>query len=185
MNNAKKQGTPCTAKQGNPCTVKQDNPCTVEQGNPCTVEQGNPCTVKQGNPCTAKAVAEEAAKAVAEEAARFDVKVRFSTVLAGFIKRTGKKDPEVYKDKMSSQMFNKVINDKIKTLTWKNVVPLAVALELSIEDATILLEAAGLAFSPYKLRDVIVKGFITRGVYSFDVIDEVLNNNGCESLGDK
>jgi hypothetical protein len=69
------------------------------------------------------------------------------------------------------------------TPSKETAVALALALELSLDEAGILLKKAGLALSDAIKADVIVSYFLEKRRYSVDEVNAVLYANGCPLLG--
>ena len=98
----------------------------------------------------------------------------FSTMLMRLIDARGLTDAQVYKRaNISRQHFSKMRNPGYRP-TKKTVVALAVALELSLDDARDLLSRAGFALSHSSKFDIIVEYFIRRGDYDIFAINETL-----------
>ena len=99
----------------------------------------------------------------------------FSDTLMAMIDERGLKDSEVYKRaNLSRQHFSKIRSNPHYQPKKNTVLALAVALELSPEEASMLLERAGFAFSHADQRDVIVEFFIKEGIYDVFEINDAL-----------
>ena len=99
----------------------------------------------------------------------------FSTTLLELIDRRGLTDAAVYhRANMSRQHFSKIRSNPNYQPTKKTVLALSVALELSLQETSDLLERAGFAFSPASKADAIVKWFIQEGDYDIFAINEAL-----------
>ena len=99
----------------------------------------------------------------------------FSTTLLELIDRRGLTDAAVYhRANMSRQHFSKIRSNPNYQPTKKTVLALSVALELSLQEPSDLLERAGFAFSPASKADAIVKWFIQEGDYDIFAINEAL-----------
>ena len=99
----------------------------------------------------------------------------FSDTLMTMIDERGLKDSEVYKRaNISRQHFSKIRSNPHYQPKKNTVLALAVALELSPEETSLLLERAGFAFSHADQRDVIVEFFIKEGIYDVFQINDAL-----------
>ncbi len=99
----------------------------------------------------------------------------FSTTLLQLIDERGLSDSEVYKRaQMSRQLFSRIRSDASYRPAKKTVLALAVALELSSDDARDLLQRAGFALSRANKRDVIVEYFLEHKTYDLFAINEAL-----------
>lgn len=99
----------------------------------------------------------------------------FSETLLSLIDERGLKDAQVYKRaNISRQHFSKMRSNPRYKPTKTTVLALAVALQLSLEDTSMLLERAGFALSHADRRDVIVEFFIRSGDYDIFKINDVL-----------
>lgn len=99
----------------------------------------------------------------------------FSDTLMTMIDERGLKDSEVYKRaNLSRQHFSKIRSNPHYQPKKNTVLALAIALELSPEETSMLLERAGFAFSHADRRDVIVEFFIKEGIYDVFQINDAL-----------
>ena len=99
----------------------------------------------------------------------------FSDTLMAMIDERGLKDSEVYKRaNLSRQHFSKIRSNPHYQPKKNTVLALAVALQLSPEETSLLLERAGFAFSHADQRDVIVEFFIREGIYDVFQINDAL-----------
>lgn len=99
----------------------------------------------------------------------------FSDTLMTLIDERGLKDADVYKRaNLSRQHFSKIRSNPRYQPKKNTVLALAVALRLSLEEASMLLERAGFAFSHADRRDIIVEFFIREGNYDIFEINEAL-----------
>ncbi|QMS85114.1 macro domain-containing protein [Candidatus Xianfuyuplasma coldseepsis] len=110
----------------------------------------------------------------------------FRKTLFQYIDESGMTDPEVYhKANVTKETFNKIKNRKIYNPSKKIILALCVALELPLNKTNSLLRKAGMAFSPARKFDVIVRYFIREGIYRIDVINEYLYDEDQDLLGSK
>lgn len=107
----------------------------------------------------------------------------FVQTLTGFIDAKGLKDSQVYKRAgVSKGTFNKIINGGTKKPSIETVSALAIALELTYDEAVTLLASAGMTFSYSSKFDIIVSYFLKHGIYDIWRLDEQLLKYGCKSL---
>ena len=107
----------------------------------------------------------------------------FSETLLRYIASKGKTDVEVYKRaNIDRRLFSKIRTGGYMPRK-RTVLALAVALELTIDETTHLLEQAGLSLSPTQQFDVIVAHSISKGRYDIDKINEVLFHYDLPLLG--
>ncbi len=120
--------------------------------------------------------------AMAEAATRSDLDAvvgnldePFSKTILCLIDAKGKDDVEVYKKaNIDRKLFSKIRTGNGYTPSKRTALALAVALELSLEEAGDLLRCAGYALSGSNKFDVIVEYFILHQKYDIFEINEVL-----------
>ena len=83
---------------------------------------------------------------------------------------------------ISRQMLSKVRNNPDYHLGKSKVLELAIVLKLSLPEAEFFLSLADYAFNPGRNRDRIIQSCISNGIDSIFVIDEILYNEGEETL---
>lgn len=99
----------------------------------------------------------------------------FSETLLTMIDERGLRDAQVYKRaNLTRQHFSKIRSNPRYRPTKTTVLALAVALELSLDETSLLLERAGFALSHADQRDVIVEFFIREGNYDIFEINNTL-----------
>lgn len=99
----------------------------------------------------------------------------FSGTLLDLIDERGLRDAEVYKRaNMTRQHFSKIRSNPRYKPTKTTVLALAIALRLSLEETSLLLDRAGFSLSHADCRDVIVEFFINEGNYDVFDINEAL-----------
>ena len=110
-----------------------------------------------------------------QESAMFALDEPFSATLLRLIDSKGKTDVEVYKRaNLDRKLFSKIRKGGGYMPSKKTIVALAIALELSLPEASDLLRQAGFALSRSVLFDVIMEYFFTARMYDIYVINNLL-----------
>ena len=105
----------------------------------------------------------------------------FNELLFMMIDRTGQKDSDVYKRaRIDRRLFSKIRSSKKYVPSKKTVIALCLALELSRDDANALLSAAGYSLSRSDEYDLAISFCISRGIFDFYDINELLYELGFE-----
>lgn len=82
------------------------------------------------------------------------------------------KDSIVYKKAgIDRRLFNKIYNVKGYNFSKNSILKLCLALELDLDDTSELLESSGYSLSTNKPFDLIIRYYISRGVYDIDKIN--------------
>ena len=106
----------------------------------------------------------------------------FQDVLFDFIKQRGMKDPEVYKaSQIGRDTFSLICSGK-RSASKRTVRQLCFGLKLSYEEAVILMESAGYAFSKNNLTDMIVSYYLKNKEYDIFEANATLYENEAELL---
>lgn len=103
----------------------------------------------------------------------------FNELLFMMIDRTNQKDSDVYKKaRIDRRLFSKIRSSKKYIPSKKTVIALCLALDLSMNDANVLLSAAGYSLSKSDDYDLAISFFISKGIYNFYEINDVLYELG-------
>ena len=105
----------------------------------------------------------------------------FNELLFMMIDRTNQKDSDVYKRaRIDRRLFSKIRCSKQYIPSKKTVIALCLALELSRDDANVLLSSAGYSLSRSDDYDLAISFCLSRKIYDFDDINELLYQLGFE-----
>lgn len=108
----------------------------------------------------------------------------FSTQLFHLIDSKGKTDVEVYKRaNMDRKLFSKIRSSKHYLPSKKNIIALAIALELNLDQTQDLLNRAGYALSNSQFFDIIIEYFIVNSIFDIYLINEMLYSYDLPLLG--
>ena len=108
----------------------------------------------------------------------------FNTKLIKLLNESGKTNVEVYtKGGITRQVFSNILSKKDIIPRKDTVICLIIGMELNYKDSINLLESAGYALSKSIPLDVIVNKYLKRGIYDLDVINDELDERGCQLLG--
>ena len=108
----------------------------------------------------------------------------FAQTVLRLIDERGMRDAEVYKRaNMSRQLFAKIRKDDDYRPTKKTACALALALELSYEDALALLRRAGFTLSHSSKFDVIIEYCLLNNIHDVNQVNMVLYEFGQQLLG--
>lgn len=99
----------------------------------------------------------------------------FVDMLTRYINMKGWRDSKVYKAaQIDRRLFSKIMSDREYKPAKDTALALAIALELSLQQTSDLLDRAGYTLSHSNKRDVIIEYFIREGVHNLTDINEVL-----------
>ena len=103
----------------------------------------------------------------------------FNELLFMLIDRTAQKDSDVYKKaRIDRRLFSKIRSSKKYVPCKKTVIALCLALELSRDDADALLSSAGYSLSRSEEYDLAIAFCLSRQIFDFDDINEMLYELG-------
>lgn len=99
----------------------------------------------------------------------------FVDTLLHYINEKGVRDSEVYKAaQVDKRLFSKMVSNREYKPSKDTAIALALALELSLEEATDMLSRAGYTFSHSNKRDIIIEFFFREKVYNLMDANDVL-----------
>ena len=99
----------------------------------------------------------------------------FTDMLTRYINMKGWRDSKAYKAaQIDRRLFSKIMSDREYKPAKDTALALAIALELTLQQTSDLLDRAGYTLSHSNKRDVIIEYFIREGVHNLTDINEVL-----------
>lgn len=108
----------------------------------------------------------------------------FVDTLIIHINKKGMRDSEVYKAaQIDRRLFSKIMSDRQYKSAKDTAIAIAIALQLSLDDANDLLSRAGYTFSHSNKKDIIIEYFFRERIYKLDNINQVLFNLGQKIIG--
>lgn len=108
----------------------------------------------------------------------------FVDALIDHINKKGLRDSEVYKAaQIDRRLFSKIMSDRQYKPSKDTAIAIALALRLTLGEATDMLSRAGYTFSHSNKKDIIVEYFFRERIYKLDDINEVLYNLGQKIIG--
>lgn len=110
----------------------------------------------------------------------------FVDKLLYYIKIKGVRDSKVYKAaQVDKRLFSKMVSDREYKPSKDTAIALALALELSLDEANDILSRAGYAFSHSNKRDVIIEYFFREKIYNLIDLNCVLDTFNQKLIGRK
>ena len=110
---------------------------------------------------------------------QFNRNLTFNERLFLLIDRTEQHDSDIYKKaRIDRRLFSKIRCNEKYIPSKKTVIALCLALELSRDEADLLLSSAGYSLSPANDYDLIIAFCIDKKIYDFFDINEVLLHFG-------
>ena len=104
-----------------------------------------------------------------------------------YMNKKGKTRPQVYKAAgMEPGCFSKIVSKKTKTPTRENMMALAFALELNLEEAQDLLSRAGYSFPVPTIKEDVIFQYCFEdkdGPHTIDEVNEALCHFGFKAIG--
>lgn len=101
-----------------------------------------------------------------------------------YINLKGVRDSEVYKAaQVDKRLFSKIVSNNEYKPSKDTAIALAMALELSLDEANDLLSRAGYTFSHSNKRDIIIEFFFREKVYNLIDVNEVLYSLNQKIIG--
>ena len=104
----------------------------------------------------------------------------FAAMLIKYVnERFGGDAPKVYTAaKISRKTYSAIVGNELRPVSKQTAIQLALALKLSRTEADAFLKAAGFAFSPAILEDIIVCACISANVFEIDDVNALLAEYG-------
>lgn len=104
----------------------------------------------------------------------------FAAMLIKYVnERFGGDAPKVYAAaKISRKTYSAIVGNELRPVSKQTAIQLALALKLSRTEADAFLKAAGFAFSPAILEDIIVCACISANVFEIDDVNALLAEYG-------
>ena len=104
----------------------------------------------------------------------------FAAMLIKYVnERFGGDAPKVYSAaRVSRKTYSAIVGNELRPVSKQTAVQFALALKLTRAEADSLLKAAGFAFSPAILEDIIVCACISASVFDVDDVNSLLTSYG-------
>ena len=108
----------------------------------------------------------------------------FAAMLIKYVnERFGGDAPKVYfAAKVSRKTYSAIVGNELRPVSKQTAEQFALALKLTRAEADDLLKAAGFAFSPAILEDIIVCASIASGIYEIDDVNGLLSEYGAKTF---
>ena len=97
--------------------------------------------------------------------------------------RFGGDAPQVYRAAhVSRKTYSSIVSNELRPVSKQTAIAFALALQLPIDDANALLNAAGHALSEFLLDDIIFKACIATGIHDIDTVNQILTAHAAKPL---
>ncbi|MBR3220962.1 MAG: hypothetical protein IKF72_01920 [Kiritimatiellae bacterium] len=108
----------------------------------------------------------------------------FAALLVRYVRDKFNGDaPQVYRAaRVSRQTYSAIISNELRPVSKETAISFVLALKLSIDEANVLLRAAGHALSEFLLEDIIYQSCIVAGIYEIGKVDEILRAHAAKPL---
>ena len=91
--------------------------------------------------------------------------------------------PQVYRAAhVSRKTYSSIVSNELRPVSKQTAIAFALALQLPIDDANALLNAAGHALSEFLLDDIIFKACIATGIHDIDAVNQILTAHAAKPL---
>ena len=104
----------------------------------------------------------------------------FAAMLIKYVnERFGGDAPKVYSAaRVSRKTYSAIVSNELRPVSEQTAIQLALALKLSRTEADTFIKAAGFAFSPAILEDIIVCACISANIFEIDDVNSLLAEYG-------
>ena len=104
----------------------------------------------------------------------------FAAMLIKYVnERFGGDAPKVYSAaRVSRKTYSAIVSNELRPVSKQTAIQLALALKLSRTEADTFIKAAGFAFSPAILEDIIVCACISANIFEIDDVNSLLAEYG-------
>ncbi|MBQ3806967.1 MAG: hypothetical protein II840_03330 [Kiritimatiellae bacterium] len=108
----------------------------------------------------------------------------FAAMLIKYVnERFGGDAPKVYAAaKISRKTYSAIVGNELRPVSKQTAIQFALALKLSRTEADTFLQAAGFAFSPAILEDIIVCACMSANVFDIDDVNSLLTSYGAKAF---
>jgi len=91
--------------------------------------------------------------------------------------------PQVYRAAhVSRKTYSSIVSNELRPVSKQTAIAFALALQLPLDDANALLNAAGHALSEFLLDDIIFKACIATGIHDIDTVNQILTAHAAKPL---
>ena len=89
--------------------------------------------------------------------------------------RFGNDAPSVYRAAhISRKTYSAIVSNELRPVSKLTAIAFALALNLSLDEAIVLLRSAGYALSEFMLEDMIIRACFVAGIHDVDKVNEIL-----------